>query len=124
MSGTHSCQCVQYFHVSEQWYGRQRLGLLTGAQMLMHTIARRGCTDTIREPALKVDWEKNPLPHQGLEPASVLRLACLLDILLTELFPLRDGDKDNDEETETMPKTSQVKQSNKRQKHPLVKTLE
>ena len=27
------------------------------------------CTDTVRESALKVDWEKNPLPHQGIEPA-------------------------------------------------------
>ena len=53
---------------------------------------------------LKGDWEKNPLPHRGLEPASAPRLACLLDILLTELFPLHDGDKDNAEETETIPK--------------------
>ena len=49
-------------------------------------------------------WEKNPLPHRGLEPASVLRLACRSDALLTELFPLHDEDKDKDEETETIPK--------------------
>ena len=76
MSATHSSKCVQYFRVSKQWYGCQCLGLLTWAQMLVHAIAHRGCTDTIRESALKVDGEKNPLPHQGLEPASVLPLAC------------------------------------------------
>ena len=45
--------------------------------MLMHVIAHGGCTDTVRESALEVDsgGEKNPLPHLGLEPASVLRLA-------------------------------------------------
>ena len=30
----------------------------------------RECTDTIRESALKDNWEKNPLPHRGFEPAS------------------------------------------------------
>ena len=28
------------------------------------------CTDSLRESALKVDWKKNPLPHQEIEPAS------------------------------------------------------
>ena len=32
-------------------------------------------------------WEKNPLPHRGLEPASALRLAFQSDAVLTELFP-------------------------------------
>ena len=41
----------------------------------------------VRESALKVDWEKNPLPHRGLEPASVWRLAFQSDVLPTELFP-------------------------------------
>ena len=31
------------------------LGFLTRAQMLMHTIAHEGCTDTVRESAQKVD---------------------------------------------------------------------
>ena len=44
----------------------------------------RGCTDTVREPALKVDWEKNPLLHRGIEPASA---ACRSDALPTELHP-------------------------------------
>ena len=30
----------------------------------MHAIARGGCMDAVRESALKVDWEKNPLPQQ------------------------------------------------------------
>ena len=34
-----------------------------------------GCTDALKESALEGDWEKNTLPHQGLEPMSVLRLA-------------------------------------------------
>ena len=42
------------------------------------------CTDTVRESALKVDSEKNPLPHRGIEPASA---ACRSDTLRTELDP-------------------------------------
>ena len=38
--------------------------------------------DTVRESALKVDWEKNPLLHQGIGPVSVV---CQSDALLTEL---------------------------------------
>ena len=46
----------------------------------------RGCTETaVRESALKVDWETNRLPHQGIEPASVLRLAFRSDALPIEL---------------------------------------
>ena len=33
---------------------------------------------------LEVDWEKNPLPYQGLEPASVLCLVCQSDALPTD----------------------------------------
>ena len=38
---------------------------LTCAQMLMRAIAHGRCVDTVRESALKVDWEKNPLLLQG-----------------------------------------------------------
>ena len=32
--------------------------------------------DTVRESALKGDWEKTPMPHRGgMEPGSVSRLA-------------------------------------------------
>ena len=41
------------------------LGPLTGAQMFLHAIVHRGRTDTVTESALKVDWEKNPLPAPG-----------------------------------------------------------
>ena len=54
-------------------------GSLTCTQTLMHAIAHGGCTDTVRESAL---WEKNPLPHLGIEPASA---ACRSDVLPTEL---------------------------------------
>ena len=47
-SMTHSCQCVQYFHVSRQLYGCQPLWFLTCAQVLMNVVAHRGCMDTIR----------------------------------------------------------------------------
>ena len=52
-SATHSCQCVQHFPVSRQWYGYQCLGFLTCAHTLMYAIAHGGCTDTVREPALE-----------------------------------------------------------------------
>ena len=46
----------------------------------MHAIAHGGVR-TPEESALKVDWEKNPLPHRGIEPASA---ACRSDALPTE----------------------------------------
>ena len=61
--------CVQYFRESKLWYGCPCLGFLTCVQMLMHAIAHGGCTDTVRESALKVDsgrrslcrtWDSNP----------------------------------------------------------------
>ena len=36
----------------------------------MHAIAHRGVQTHVRESALKVDWEKDPFPHQGIEPVS------------------------------------------------------
>ena len=53
-SATHSCQCVQYFRVSKQWYGCRSLGFLTCAQMSMHAIGntvavrtrKRVCTES------------------------------------------------------------------------------
>ena len=81
-SATHSCQCVcvcvcvcAVFPCVQTMVWLQCLGFLTCAQMMMHAIAHGGCMDSVRESALKV-WEKNPLPHWELEPASVFRLAC------------------------------------------------
>ena len=56
------------------------------AHTLMHAIAHGGCTNTVRESALEVDWEKNPLLHQGLEPASLFGLAFQSDTLPAKLF--------------------------------------
>ena len=36
---------------------------------------------TMKHPALKDDWDKNPLPHREIGPASVLRLAFWFDVL-------------------------------------------
>ena len=46
----------------------------------------RGCTDTLRERICTESWlwEKNPLPHRGIEPAST---ACRPDALPSELHP-------------------------------------
>ena len=58
-------------------------GSLTCAQMLMHAIAQ-GVRTHVRESALEADWEKNPLPHRGIEPASASSRS---DALPTELHP-------------------------------------
>ena len=45
----------------------------------------RGCTDTLKEPAMKVtSGRKNPLPRRGIEPATA---ACRSDALPTDLHP-------------------------------------
>ena len=45
----------------------------------------------VREAVLETDSgrEKNPLPHLGLEPVSVLRLAFQSDTVPAEIFPPR-----------------------------------
>ena len=53
----------------------------------MHIIAHGGCTDTVRETALEDVWEKNPVPHRGREPASILRLAFQSGALPTKGIP-------------------------------------
>ena len=72
-SATHSYLCVQYFHVSKQWYGYQRCCFLTRTdvdtcdcmwELYGHHKLLKVCTESWH-------WEKNPLPQQGLEPASV-----------------------------------------------------
>ena len=54
--------------------------------MLMHAIAHGGCANTVRESALKADWETNPVHHLGLEPESVLLLTFQSDAVPTELL--------------------------------------
>ena len=48
------------------------LGLSVCAQMLMHATAHGGCANTVRIFAVSWLWEKNPLLHWGIKPASVL----------------------------------------------------
>ena len=57
--------------------------------MLMHAITLGGCTNAMRESALKVDWYKKPLlHHQGIEPVSVLHPAFWSDTV-PALYQLR-----------------------------------
>ena len=51
--------------MSKQCYGCRCLGLLTCTLMLMYAIAQWGCTDTVREFALEVDWGKKSLAVPG-----------------------------------------------------------
>ena len=71
-SATNSYQYAVFSCILTMVYGCRCLGFLTCAQLLMHAMAHGVCTDTVIGSALKADWEKNPLPHRGLEPASVL----------------------------------------------------
>ena len=75
-SAIHSCQCVQYFHVSRQWCGCQCLGFLTCVLMLMHSIAHGGCMGTASEHAPKVDTGRNFSCSSGdLNPRQYCALA-------------------------------------------------
>ena len=67
--------------MSKRRYGYQCLGSLTCAQMLMHAIAHEGCTETVRESALKVDSERK---SSGRTRESNLYQS---DALPTELHP-------------------------------------
>ena len=82
--------CVVFLCVQTMVYGCQNLEYLTCTQILMNAIAHGGGTDTVRESALETDWEKNPLPHRGFEPASVLRLAFQSDAGPPEPSPTPD----------------------------------
>ena len=73
-----ACVCVCVCSIS--------VGFLTCAQMMMHAIAHGGCMESVRESALQV-WEKKPLPHWELEPASVFRLACQSAAVPNKLSP-------------------------------------
>ena len=44
-------------------------GSITCTQMSVHAITHGGLRTHVRESALNGDWEKNPLPHRGIEPA-------------------------------------------------------
>ena len=60
------CFSVSIFHRTLT----RTTGSLTCAQMLMHAIAHGDVRTHLRESSPKVDWEKNPVPHWGIEPAS------------------------------------------------------
>ena len=72
------CFSVSIIHRTLTW----TTGSLKCAQMLTHAIAHCGCTDTVRESALKVDPKTSPFPHRGIEPASAV---CRSDAVPTEL---------------------------------------
>ena len=61
------CFTVSIIHQTVTW----TTGPLTCAQMSMHVIAHGGCTDTCKRVRTESwPWEKNPLPHRRIEPAS------------------------------------------------------
>ena len=53
---THSYQCVQYFSVSDQWCGYQRLGFSMCTHTLILAAVHRdaGCVNTVRESAFRL----------------------------------------------------------------------
>ena len=75
------CVSVSVIHRPLTW----TLANLTCAHILVHATAhggvRTGCKEVCSESWL---WEKNPLPHRGIEPAPA---ACRSDALPTELHP-------------------------------------
>ena len=55
-----------------------KCGMATSARDFEHRDVHardntEGLYETVRESTLKVDWKKNALPHQGVEPASAAR---------------------------------------------------
>ena len=71
-SATHFYQCVQCFCVSRQWRGCQSFGIFKVHTDFDACGWTRGCTDTVRESALKVGsgekiscrtWDSNPRQH-------------------------------------------------------------
>ena len=55
--------------------------------MMVHAIAHGGCADAVRLCTESWLAEKNPLPHLGLEPSSVLCLVFSRRLPTFELFP-------------------------------------
>ena len=61
------CFSISIIHRTPTW----TTGSLTCAQMLMHAVAHRGCTDTRKRVCTESWlWKKNPLPHHGIKPTS------------------------------------------------------
>ena len=75
------CFSVSIIHQTLTWTTRS----LMCAQILMHAVAHGGYMDTHKRVCTESWlWEKNPLLHQGIEPASA---ACWSHALPTELHP-------------------------------------
>ena len=68
---------VSCFPGPKQWFICDRSGFVTCARVFMHTAAHRGCRNTVRDSICTGSrfWEKNILPHQGIEPESVSIMA-------------------------------------------------
>ena len=80
---------MQCFRVSKQWYGCQCSGFnervdvdACDCKRGLCEHCKRICTET------ELTLGENPLPHRGLEPAPVLRLAFQSDALPAELSRL------------------------------------
>ena len=84
--------CVVFSCVQTMLYDCQCLEFVTCAQMSMHAIAHGGCTDTVRESALKVNsGRKIPCRTRDSNPRQYCAgLAFQSDTLRDELFPPKD----------------------------------
>ena len=100
-STAHSYQCVQYFGQCKQWYMAASIWDLVDVHTDVDALdctqglyrhpktVFGGCTDILRQSLVAADsGSKNPLPHQGLKPASVLHLAFQSEYLPPELSPI------------------------------------
>ena len=84
----HSYQWVKHFRVSRPVVWLAVFGIFNvrtdveecDCTRVLYGHRRRVCTETWL-------WEKNILPHRGLEPATVLRLAFQRNAVAAELFP-------------------------------------
>ena len=75
------CFSVSIIHWTLTWRTS-----LTSAHILMHAIVHRHIQTDVRESECTESglWKKNPLPQQGLKPASVV---CQSNALPSELHP-------------------------------------
>ena len=87
-SATHSCQCAVFLCAQTIMVWLPVFGIFlvhTDVDACICTLGLHGHRKTVCNGSWL--WEKNPLPHWGLEPASVLHLAFQSDALTNWAIP-------------------------------------